>query len=52
MSYSMYEYFVLYCYFQSLKKEADWDRGNDEKVGETDYRMPHESVSSNIIWLW
>ncbi|OWR52640.1 protein bric-a-brac 1-like isoform X3 [Danaus plexippus] len=27
----------------SLKKEADWDRGNDEKVGETDYRMPHES---------
>ncbi|XP_061377645.1 zinc finger protein 250-like isoform X2 [Danaus plexippus] len=28
----------------SLKKEADWDRGNDEKVGETDYRMPHESM--------
>ncbi|XP_034829915.1 protein tramtrack, beta isoform isoform X2 [Maniola hyperantus] len=29
----------------SLKKEADWDRSNDEKVGEpsTEYRLQHES---------
>ncbi|XP_045765560.1 zinc finger protein 768-like isoform X1 [Maniola jurtina] len=30
----------------SLKKEADWDRSNDEKVGEpsTEYRLQHESM--------
>lgn len=33
--------------FQSLKKEIDWDRPNDDKVGgeTSEYRMQHESVS-------
>ncbi|XP_013164716.1 PREDICTED: uncharacterized protein LOC106115757 isoform X2 [Papilio xuthus] len=30
----------------SLKKEIDWDRSNEDKLGEasTDYRMPHETM--------
>lgn len=37
--------------FQSLKKEIDWDRSNEEKGGESsaEYRMSHESVSTIIL---
>lgn len=39
--------------FQSLKKEADWDRSNEEKNAEaSEYRMQHESVCIFIFYVF
>lgn len=40
----------LQFYLQSLKKEIDWDRGDDKSSGDSslDFRHPHDSVSDSF----
>ena len=47
---------ILFTWLQSLKKEVDWERSNEERCASselsTDYRLPPDPVSLFSVWLF